>query len=587
MAVFTIQAPDGRKLTIEADNEASAMSGAQEWYSTIGKGDSAYKKARAKQDVVAKKTSDFSTQVLRNIGVGDELQGGIAALTQGADNLLRRATGREVEVPMATAYRAGADASKAAQAGYAENKPFRNALATGAGFVVGGAPSRGAAVALSPLRAGATVAATNAPFALARQDGSIGERLPGAALETGLAFGTGAALTAGANAIGRRVAAKAAAPPTKARMLSNEGVTLTPGQMMGGLAKRAEDVMTSAPITGASINARRLEGLEDLNRAAYNRALGPIGKSVSSSDPAGRIGVAGVQREIGKAYGDALKGVRVAADAQLVDDLARIEATPNLTDAQRQALRSTIGDIKSRFSGAIDGDLWKTIHADLNADIRGLQGDRLLKGALRDAKTAIEGALSRSNPQAAAGVTAADEAMANFARIRAGASRVGAEEGVMTAPQMLSAVQSADKSAGKGAFAGGEALMQDLAENAKSVLPNKVPDSGSALRLSPGLGLYGAGTVFGGGLPGFTTALAADAAGGILYSRPVVSLMNSIYRSQKPALAKEALVKLGQLAAKNPTLAPAYRQAAEYLGVRPQAVGPRNALADQRESMSQ
>ena len=32
MAVFTLQSPDGRKIKIEAADEATAMRGAQEWY---------------------------------------------------------------------------------------------------------------------------------------------------------------------------------------------------------------------------------------------------------------------------------------------------------------------------------------------------------------------------------------------------------------------------------------------------------------------------------------------------------------------------------------------------------------------------
>lgn len=531
-------------------------------------------------------SGDFTTQMIRNLGVNDELEGGIGFLVQGGKNLFRRATGQPIVTSAADAAQAAMDLDRERGAAYAREKPVRNALATGAGILAAGAPARGAALAMSPLRAGATAATANAPFALARQEGTLAERAPGAALETAMSFGVGSALQAGGNALARRAAAARVAPPTPARRLSNEGVTLTPGQMVGGIGKRVEDVLTSAPITGAAINARRAEGLDDLNRAGYNRVLKPLGKSVGPNDPAGREGVAAVQREISDAYSKALTGVTVAPDAQFAAEIAAIKKTPNLTTSQKETLDSILGDINTRFTGAIDGDLWKNIHADLNTDLRGVGGsDRVLKAAVKKARDALVGSLQRANPQAATGVAAADEAMANFVRIREGAARIGAEDGVMTAPQMLSAVRSADGSAGKGAFAGGNALMQDLAETAKSVLPNKVHDSGTALRGLVGVGTYGGGAMANPGVA--AGALATDAAGGILYSRPVVNLMNRIYRASTPGQARAALAELAQLAARNPALAPAYREAAQALGVQlPATSRPQNALSAPQGAMS-
>jgi hypothetical protein len=44
-------------------------------------------------------------------------------------------------------------------------------------------------------------------------------------------------------------------------------------------------------------------------------------------------------------------------------------------------------------------------------------------------------------------------------------------------------VRSADKSAGKGETATGQALMQDLTDAARKVLPAEIPDSGTAARM--------------------------------------------------------------------------------------------------------
>ena len=72
------------------------------------------------------------------------------------------------------------------------------------------------------------------------------------------------------------------------------------------------------------------------------------------------------------------------------------------------------------------------------------------------------------------------------------ASALGGEEGVFTPAQLLNAVKAMDPSRNKGAFARGDALLQDLAEPAKTVLSQSVPDSGTAGRLLASLIMGGA-----------------------------------------------------------------------------------------------
>ena len=109
---------------------------------------------------------------------------------------------------------------------------------------------------------------------------------------------------------------------------------------------------------------------------------------------------------------------------------------------------------------------------------------------------------------------AANTAWANFVRVRDASARIGAKEGVATPAQMLSAVRSQDKSAGKSAFSKGDALLQDLAEPAKNVLPTTIPDSGTAGRTLMALLGYGAGTAAIG--PGL---IAGGVAGALPYTK--------------------------------------------------------------------
>jgi hypothetical protein len=107
-------------------------------------------------------------------------------------------------------------------------------------------------------------------------------------------------------------------------------------------------------------------------------------------------------------------------------------------------------------------------------------------------------------------------------------------EGIFTAAQLQNAVKAGDKSVGKGAFATGNALMQDLSGAGQRVLGSKYPDSGTAGRgllalLAPGgvaAGLATApgstlGTLGGIGLGSLPyTQLGQRAAAALLTARP-------------------------------------------------------------------
>lgn len=532
--------------------------------------------------------SDFVNQVGRNTGVRDEIAGGIGYVTQGAANLGRRLVGAPIEVSAAGAAQAAIDYEREQQAAYAKAHPVGNALAHGAVFFGSGAPARGVTPSpMSALKAGGIAAGVNAPFALGRQKGKLEERLPGAAMETALAFGTGAALQGASNALGRSAAKAKAARLSPERQLSQEGVDLTPGQMAGGLVKRGEDVLTSAPLTGASINAARKRGIETFDRAAINRALSPIGQAIGKDAPVGREGVRLAQQRISQAYDNALGGVAVAPDQQFSAEVSQVLADPRFK-AVAGDLKAEADNLASRFGGQIDGYAWKAIDEDLGkaaaAAAKGSQSkstDRFLREGIENLQDAFRGLLARANPKAAAEIGRADEAYANLVRIERAAGGVGAKEGVFTPAQLQNAVRAADTTVRKRGFAARNALMQDLSEAGKTVLPSEIPDSGTALRVFGLGGMLGGANAFG-GAGGAATALTADVLGAAAYSKPAMAALNAVYRASSPGQARQALATLGSLAARDPALVPAYRAAAAQLGVQlPPSDGRQNALADQ------
>jgi hypothetical protein len=101
----------------------------------------------------------------------------------------------------------------------------------------------------------------------------------------------------------------------------------------------------------------------------------------------------------------------------------------------------------------------------------------------------------RSNPALGKELQAINTGWANFKRVQKAAGYLGTDEGVFSAANLQGAVRAADRSKDKARFAEGNALMQDLSGAGKSVLTNKVPDSGTAGRLMLGVGGLASGAV--------------------------------------------------------------------------------------------
>jgi hypothetical protein len=589
MPTYRVQLGDGRTVRVEAANPEAADRAAGEFLRAKplpgARGQAGYVRARQKQGKTEERLaasprlpgSDFQRRAIGSLGVSDEIGGAFAGAGQGAENLFRRMAGKPIEITAEQAALAAMDTEREWQGRYARENPTKNFFASGLGIAAGGAPARGVAAITAPLRAGGAVALANAPFALGRQEGNLAERAPGAAVETALAFGTGAAFTAGGNALARRGAAARVAPPSNARRLSREGVTLTPGQMMGGTAQRIEDAMTSVPVVGDAIREAKIRGVDSFDRAAINRTIAPVGAQLAPNATMGRGAVAAADQEISDAYTRALGGVQIAPDAQYANDLAQVAQTANLTGAQREQLNVVLGDIQTRFGGQVPGDLWKVIDSDIGKAIRAADnasqnapGGRALIEALQSLKQAHVGLLARTAPQARAGVQAADEATANLARVRQASQYAGtsARGGTFSPADLNRAVLSGDSSAGNRAFARGDALMQDLTDPAMAVLPATVPDSGTPFRAMAMAG--GPAAVF--GQLGWATpeqmiiGLGSLGVGAAAYSRPVQAAINALYRAKSPGQVREVLGALGQEAARNPQLAPVYEEIVRALG---------------------
>lgn len=314
---------------------------------------------------------------------------------------------------------------------------------------------------------------------------------------------TGAAVGGVANPLLKAVGATIS--PTigaaQQRMLDS-GVTLTPGQILGGGFARTEAKLSSVPFLGDMIKNAQQRTLQDFNRATYNEVLAPIGATYEG--PAGQEAVGAVRNAIRQAYDDSLGRMSFqATDPGFQADILRLTGmAQQLPAAQRQTFMNTLRTQifgKVGPQGNMDGQTLKGVQEELGDLARGYAGDpsfdnRQLGTAIGEIRAAVENSLARTNPaDAVEGLANANAAYARFARMRAAAASQGAmnNEGIFTAAQLQNAVKAGDRSAGKGATATGNALMQDFSTAAQSVLGSKYPDSGTAGRglmalLAPG-----------------------------------------------------------------------------------------------------
>lgn len=465
---------------------------------------------------------------------------------------------------------------------------FAAGLAAPGGAYIG----RGVTLANRAARAGQVGAGYGALYGAGNTDGGLEERSQAAALGAGTGFATGA--------IAQRVLdplARAARQEAPQRALSREGINLTPGQMAGGVVNTLEEVGQSIPILRESIQGARRRGLEDFNRAVANRALKPLGETVDSN-LTGRELVSDVYSRISNRYNQALGGVQVAPDPTFRSDLGRILSNSRLSPQAASDVQSVLDNtIDAQFTGVIDGTAFKALDEEIGAAARAARNNvaggptgRYTANVLEEIQDAMDDLLERINPTAAAGKKQADEAYANFIRLeRASSSTEAARRGgTFTAPQLNASVRASESGGRNARYARGEALMQDLSDAAVGVLPPTVPDSGTPLRgIFTSLGAsggLGAGAVALGASPGTAATSGLIAAGGVgaaagLYTKPVQSAINAIYRATDSTGRMAGLAQLRAQALQNPALQPLYADAVRFVQGGAQSQSPQQPQA--------
>lgn len=342
------------------------------------------------------------------------------------------------------------------------------------------------------------------------------------------------------------------------RSLLDAGVDLTPGQITGGSMKWLEDKATSWPLVGAPIKNAQNRAVKSLNVAAVNKALAPIGASVPAKTEPGRQLIDQAHQLVSNSYNRLLPQLVVRPDPTFVREVSNLQAlSRGLVPDMRTKFDQNLNDVLAKFtgSGAMSGQTMKNLESDLGQTARqfshsSVSSEREYGTAIRELVEQLRRVTERTNPQFKGELKAINRSFAQLATIERAAGGVGAVNGqvagVFSAPQLQSAVRAGDPTARKNAFSRGRALMQDLSDPAREILPSTIPNSGTADRTLPfALAAEVTPHLFGGGMSPETTAamssLGLTAAGSHAAYSPLGTKFLQQLLARKPGQRAQAL----------------------------------------------
>ena len=338
------------------------------------------------------------------------------------------------------------------------------------------------------------------------------------------------------------------------RRLVDQGVELSPGQLLGGLSHKAEDASTGIWGIGDVLNESQRRAQHSMNRVAVQRPLTDLGVEIPQRVANGSVHdmVGFAQGAVSQAYDDLIPQLDIRLDQQFGQQFRPLyQSVMNGNEVYARQFHNLIeNEIKPRFNsvpgaanGRMTGESFKEIDEILKKEVRDYTGinanpnDRRYADAVRELRSQFMDMLARTNPQAAGRLNAVNGAYRQLAVLESAANMAPAgRRGSFTAAQLETAARNADPSVRRRAAAAGDALFQDLSQDAGEVMTRTVADSGTATRGAM-TALVGAG-LFGGAIKLNINpwAVGAIAAGAAAYSRPGNRLFTAAL-SRRPSFA--------------------------------------------------
>lgn len=308
---------------------------------------------------------------------------------------------------------------------------------------------------------------------------------------------TGGLLGATGGYVGNRVTGGIGAAATgvtdpAVQYLASRGVRMTPGQMVGGIAKRSEDRLSGFSGLGDRVTALRRRGVEDFNRAAFEEGLAPIG---ARPNGIGEAGLEAARGAVSGAYDNTLNGVNLQADQPFMGAVSAAQARGRRIPGPLAAefdgtLQSRVGPYIDPNTGAISGRNYQEIQRGLRQDRAAFSGQPrfdLYSNEVGAVEDAMRDLVQRQSPGTVEGLDAANSAYGNLQSLTDAVLAGKNTGGVFTPAQLGTAsVSGARRFGGKARAASTDRPFFDLQRSGQDVLPSKIPDSGTAGRARDG-----------------------------------------------------------------------------------------------------
>lgn len=302
-------------------------------------------------------------------------------------------------------------------------------------------------------------------------------------------------------------------PSAEVSELASRNIPMTVGSVLGGGFKTAEDKLTSLPIIGSQIKSRQLESIKAFNRAAFDEGLSPI--NASTNGVTGGKGIDLAREARSKGYSDALGPVRLQSDPVYDAERAALDqSAASLPSPMRENAQYTLPTYVDQgfdANGVMNGNGFQQAVRGLRRDANAVQSLPYgydFGNVTRQAEDSLRGLVGRQMPDVLPRLDAANAANRNVEVLRAAVdkARNGSRSGEV---EMFMPSQLADAAAANAKKFGGthgttNQPFYNLSRAGQTVLPSKVPDSGTTGRylmaqggLALGGGLFGGGRSYG------------------------------------------------------------------------------------------
>lgn len=329
--------------------------------------------------------------------------------------------------------------------------------------------------------------------------------------------------------------------------LTDLGVKLTPGQLIGPTARDVEAFATNLFGVGPSISTAKQRAVQSFNKGVINKTLAKIDDKLPET-AVGRDAILYAADQVSNAYDDVLSKMNFELNFKTSSDVltALNKARLPSTEEKTKALELVNSLALSKFDKqTLTGAEYKQIETELRQEATNYlksesPSNKNIGNALKEVLNVFKKELAAQNPKQTSKLRRIDAAYGDLEVIQTAAANSGAENGIFTPKQYQTAVRQRDVTRNKKSFARGTARGQDVSDAALDIMGESRQANIEGRLYANAAGLLGGAQNPAVSIP---LAIATPA----LYSESGVNAMRALMRD-RPEVARQIGKKLTERA---------------------------------------